>query len=106
MSNAIKYIRIPVSLSRNPVVSIRCRLLYGEIDLVCRENQNVCVVSDSEFADRLSISAKSVKEYILELKSLELVFSLRSSYQSKIIRELYVERSLYNLAKEKKGFCI
>lgn len=106
MSNAIKYIRIPLSLARNSSVPLRCRLLYGEIDLVCRENQGVCVLSDADFSDRLSMSTKYVKEYICELKSLDLVFSLRSSYQSKITRELYVERSLYNLAKEKKGFGI
>lgn len=82
----MKEIRIPASVYQDPRLTCTARLVYGEIDRLCRTTGGACQATNQQIAAVYDITPGSVSVCIRNLKTFGYLVSLPSPKNRRILK--------------------
>lgn len=80
------YCKIPTMVKKNKSICSNAKLLYGDIQLLCHQN-GYCYASNKFLAENLSVTDRTIRRLIKELKDANLI---RIEYVDNHIRHIYL----------------
>ncbi|MGI6498222.1 MAG: hypothetical protein ACOX0U_05295 [Oscillospiraceae bacterium] len=77
-------IRIPAVVYQDSRLSCAARLIYGEIDRLCRASHGACQITTKQIADVYAIALGSAGAYIKQLQALGYLKIVPGSHNARI----------------------